>query len=184
MVSKAEEVLRAIERSAWRRYFPIIGSEKGKILIDIIRKIKPKRILEVGTLVGYSTIMMAKELESDAEIITLEIDEDEAELAKENIRKAQVKPSIRVLVGDALDNIPKLDGIFDMVFIDADKSEYLDYLRLIEDNLHTGSVVIADNSNISTPTMRKYLDYVRNSGKYRSQFIQVNWGKMEVSVKL
>ena len=56
MVSKADEVLRAIERSAWRRYFPIIGSEKGKILVDVIREIKPKRILEVGTLVGYSTM--------------------------------------------------------------------------------------------------------------------------------
>jgi len=184
MASKVDEVLRAIERNAWRRYLPIIGRVKGKILVEVIREIKPKRILEVGTLVGYSTIMMAKELESDAEIITLEIDEDQAELAKENVRKAEVKPSIRVLVGDALDSIPKLDGIFDMVFIDADKSEYLDYLRLIEGNLHIGSVVIADNANISTPTMRKYLDYVRNSGKYRSQLIQVSWGKMEVSVKL
>jgi len=60
--------------------------------------------------------------------------------------KSFIKPSIRVLVGDALDSIPKLDGIFDVVFIDADKSGYLDYLRLIEDNLHTGSVVIADNA--------------------------------------
>ena len=77
MVSKADEVLRAIEKNAWRRYFPIIGPEKGKILVDVIREINPKRILEVGTLVGYSTIMMAKELESDAEIITVEVDKDE-----------------------------------------------------------------------------------------------------------
>lgn len=183
MVSKADEVLEFIERSVWRRYFPIIGPEKGKILIDIIREINPKRILEVGTLIGYSTIMMAKELESDVEIITIEIDEDEAEIAKENIQKAEVKPNIRVLVGDALDIIPKLDGIFDMVFIDADKNEYLDYLRLIEGKLHIGSIIVADNTNISTYSMRKYVDYVRNSGKYESQFRLVNWSGMEVCVK-
>lgn len=184
MVSEADEVLRSIERSVWRRYFPIIGPEKGKILVDVIHEINPKRIVEVGTLVGYSTIIMAKELESDVEIITIEIDEDEAELAKENIRKAEVKPNIRVLVGDALDIIPKLNGIFDKVFIDADKSEYLDYLRLIEGKLHTGSVIVADNTNISTHSMQKYVDYVRNSGKYDSQFRLVNWSGMEVSVKL
>lgn len=184
MVSEADEVLRSIERSVWRRYFPIIGPEKGKILVDVIHEINPKRIVEVGTLVGYSTIIMAKELESDVEIITIEIDEDEAELAKENIRKAEVKPNIRVLVGDALDIIPKLNGVFDKVFIDADKSEYLDYLRLIEGKLHTGSVIVADNTNISTHSMQKYVDYVRNSGKYDSQFRLVNWSGMEVSVKL
>ena len=69
-----------------------------------------------------------------------------------------------------------------MVFIDADKSEYLDYLQLIEGNLRAGSAVVADNTNISTFSMRKYVDYVRNSGKYESQ--GVHWGEMEVSVKL
>lgn len=183
MVSKADGVLMSIERSSWRGYFPIIGPEKGRILVDVIRKIKPKRILEVGTLIGYSTITMAKELENDAEIITMEVDEDEAELAKENICKAEVKPSIRVLMGDALDIIPTLNISFDMVFIDADKSEYLDYLRLIEGNLHKGSVIVADNTNISTISMRKYLDHVRNSGRYASQEAG-KWAEMEISIKL
>jgi predicted O-methyltransferase YrrM len=182
MVSKTDGVLRSIERSSWRRYFPIIGPEKGKILADVIHEAKPTRILEIGTLVGYSTITMAKELESCAEIITVEIDEDEAELAKENIRKAEVKPSVRVLVGDALDIIPKLEGIFDMIFIDAEKSEYFDYLRLLETRTHIGSVIIADNTDMSTSSMRKYLDYVRNSGRYKSK--PVRWGEMEVSVKI
>jgi predicted O-methyltransferase YrrM len=183
MASKVDEVLKALERSAWRSYLPIIGSEKGKVLVDVILSIKPKRILEIGTLVGYSTLIMARELESEAEIITIEFDEGEAELARENIRKAGVQPNIQVLVGDALDIIPKLDGYFDMVFIDADKSEYFDYLQLIIGNLHKGSVVVADNTNISTFSMRKYVDYVRNSGKYESKAMG-NWGEMEVSVKL
>jgi len=182
MGSKSDRVLKSIERSAWRGYFPIIGSEKGKILADVIHETKPKRILEIGTLVGYSTIVMAKELESDAEIVTIEIDEHEAELARKNISEAEVRPSIRVLVGDALDIISTLSGTFDVVFIDAEKSEYLDYLRLIECNIHTGSVIVADNTNISAYSMRRYLDYVRNSGGYESK--AVGWGEMEVSVKL
>ncbi|MFH0897228.1 MAG: O-methyltransferase [Candidatus Bathyarchaeota archaeon] len=182
MGSKSREVLKSIERNAWREYFPIIGPKKGKILVDAIHKIKPKRILEIGTLIGYSIITMAQELDSNAEIISVEIDEGEAEHARENIRKAEVKPRVKILIGDALDIIPQLDGIFDMVFIDAEKSEYLDYLRLIEGNLNRGSVIVADNTNIPTSPMRKYLDYVRNNGGYESK--AVCWGEMEVSVKL
>lgn len=184
MVSKSDEVLRSIERDASRRFYPIIGPEKGKILTDVIHEAKPKRILEIGTLVGYSTIIMAKELERDTEIITVEIDEDEAEQARKNICKAKAKTNIRVIVGDALDIIPTLDGIFDMVFIDAEKSEYFDYLTLLETKTRAGSFIVADNTDISTHSMQKYLDYVRNSGRYESKAVQVSWGRMEVSVKL
>ena len=181
MLSKADSVLRSIERNAWRGYFPIIGLEKGKILADVISKVNPKRILEIGTLIGYSAIVMAKELGADAEIITIEIDEDEAEQARENISEAEVKPSIKILVGDALEIIPTLNGIFDVVFIDAEKNEYLEYLKLVEPKTSIGSVIVADNTNINTYSMRKYLDYVRNSGRYNSKV--EHWGAMEVSVK-
>jgi len=181
MVSKADRVLRSIERSVWRGYFPIVGPEKGKILTDVIHETKPKRILEIGTLIGYSAIVMAKELGADAEIITIEIDEDEAEQARENISEAEVKPSIKILVGDALEIIPTLNGIFDVVFIDAEKNEYLEYLKLVEPKTSIGSVIVADNTNINTYSMRKYLDYVRNSGRYNSKV--EHWGAMEVSVK-
>jgi len=173
--SKADEVLRHIEEMAEREYLPIIGFEKGQILINTIHRVKPKRILEVGALVGFSTILMGKELGSDAEVVTIEIDEDEARIAEENIRKASVKPRIRVVIGNALEVIPKLDGEFDMVFLDATKNEYLDYLRLVEDKLVKGAVVIADNAGIFAYSMRDYLDYVRKSGKYMSKFISMGW---------
>jgi len=83
--SRAREILRRIEKEAKRGYLPIIGPERGKILVDLVRKVKPKRVLEIGTFIGYSTIMMGKELDSDAEIITIEIDEDEARIARRNI---------------------------------------------------------------------------------------------------
>lgn len=184
ITSKADEVLRYIERTAHRRYLPIIGSERGRILVALIRRIKPKRILEVGTFVGYSTILMGKELESDTEIVTIEIDEDEAELAKQNIRKAEIKPRVTVLVGDALELTAELDGRFDLVFLDAAKSEYLSYLGNVESNLQRGSVVLADNAGIYSYSMRSYLDYVRRSGKYESKFVPAGGDGIEVSTKL
>lgn len=184
ITSKADEVLRYIERLAQTRYLPIIGSERGRILVELIRRIKPKRILEVGTFVGYSTILMGKELESDTEIITIEIDKDEAELAKQNIRRAEIRPRVTVLVGDALELSAKLDGEFDLVFLDAAKSEYLSYLRNVEGNLRKGSVVLADNAGMYSYSMRRYLDYVRKWGKYESKFVPAGGDGIEVSTKL
>lgn len=135
-------------------------------------------------MIGYSAILMVKELEGDVEIVTIEIDEWEAEVARENIRKAEVRATIRVIVGDALEVIPRLEGEFDIVFLDAAKSEYLDYLRLVEDKIHRGSVIVADNAGIRAYGMRKYLDYVRNSGKYESRFIPFGRDGLEVSVRL
>ena len=136
VLSKAEKILRKIEDVARRRRFlPIIGPSRGQILVKVIREVKPKRILEVGALFGYSAILMGKELGSDAHLITIEIDANNAEIAKENIRKADMPPTVEVLVGDAIEVIPRLEGMFDLVFIDADKTEYLDYLQLIEGKL-------------------------------------------------
>ena len=179
--SNAEKVLRRIECEARRGVLPhpIVGS-RGKILVEVIREIKPKRVLEIGTLVGYSAILMGKELSSDACLITIEKDADSAKMAEENIRRADIPPKVKVLVGDALEIIPKLKGKFDLVFIDAEKSEYLDYLQLVENKLHKGSVVVADNAEHAPD----YLDYVRHSGKYTSKHIPAGAGGVEVSVKL
>jgi predicted O-methyltransferase YrrM len=88
------------------------------------------------------------------------------------------------LIGDAIEILPKLESRFDLVFIDADKRQYLDYLRLVEDKLHKGSVIVADNAGIFANQMRNYLDYVRSSGKYRSRYVPVGEDGLEVSVKL
>jgi len=160
--------LREIEGAARGRMFlPIVGPSRGQILVKVIREIRPERVLEVGTLIGYATILMGKELGSDARLITIEIDANNAKTAKGNVRKAEIPPTVEVLVGDAIEVIPRLEGMFDLVFIDADKTEYLDYLRLIEEKLHRGSVIVADNVEHAP----SYLDYVRSSGKYSSRFV-------------
>jgi predicted O-methyltransferase YrrM len=180
----AEKVLKRIERMTTNQFLPIVGPRKGKVLVDTIRRTKPKRVLEVGTLIGYSATLMGKELGKEAHLVTVEIHADEAEVARENIKKAGIPAEIEVIVGDAIEVIPKLEGKFDMVFIDANKSEYREYLRLVEDKLHKGSVIVADNAGIFADEMRNYLDYVRSSGKYSSEYIPMGDDGLEVSVKL
>ena len=178
------EVLKEIEGMSKREFLPIVGPEKGRVLVEIIRENKPKRVLEVGTLIGYSAILMGKELGADCTLITIEIHPDEAKMAKENIKRAEMPPIVEVLVGDAIEVIPRLQGEFDLVFIDADKREYLDYLRKVEEKLHKGSFIVADNAGIFANQMRDYLDYVRSSGKYESRYVPVGGDGLEVSVKL
>ncbi len=184
VLNTAEGVLANIEKQSQRQFLPIVGPVKGGVLARIIREIKPRRILEIGTLVGYSAILMGKELTAEAELVTIEIHADEAEVAKQNILLSHILPTVRVLAGDAKKVIPTLEGRFDMVFIDAEKSEYLQYLCLVEGKLHGGSVIAADNAGIFADEMRDYLDYVRSSGKYRSEYFGFGDDGMEVSVKL
>ena len=183
---KVLDVLSELEEIAKKNSLPSIGPIKGEIIVDIIKKYKPKRILEIGTLHGYSAILMANCLLSvnnnagkdndnankETIVICLEIDQQLANIAKKNIEKAGLSDRIEVITGDALEIIPTLNKYyrFDLVFIDAVKNQYLRYLKLVEENglLNKKSVVVADNILIYENEMKDYLDYVRNSGKYNS----------------
>jgi predicted O-methyltransferase YrrM len=164
-------LLRELEDIAKREYLPSIGPIKGKIICDIIKNYKPTTILEVGTLHGYSAILMAGSLSDDGKLITIEIDKNLAEVARKNIDKAGLSKKIEVICNNAIDVIPTLAGYkFDLVFLDAAKSEYLQYLKLIEENnlMKENSVVVADNVILYENEMKDYLEYVRNSGRYMS----------------
>jgi len=184
---KVLDVLSELEEIAKKDFLPSIGPIKGEIIEDIINKYKPKKILEIGTLHGYSAILMANFLLSlnndkgyknnyykNIEIIVtcLEIDQQLADIAKNNIEQAGLSDRIEVITGDALKIIPTLKNQyrFDLVFIDAVKNHYLRYLKLIEDNglLNNKSVIVADNVLIYENEMKDYLNYVRNSSRYNS----------------
>jgi predicted O-methyltransferase YrrM len=183
-MNNADEVLREIEAASEKNFLPIIGPFKGKYLVEEVRKAKPVRVLEVGTLIGYSAILMGKEMQDKSEIVTIEIHRDEAELAEKNILRANIPAKIKIITGDALEVIPTLEGQFDFAFIDADKNEYFQYLKLIENKLQRNSVIFADNAGIFADQMGDYLDYVSNSSKYRSRYIPVGGDGVEVSIKL
>ena len=166
------DLLKELEHIAKRDQLPSIGPIKGKIVSDIIKKHKPTTILEIGTLHGYSAILMAGLLTGDGKLITIEIDKNLAEIARTNMAKAGLSHKIKVICGNGLDVIPSLTGYrFDLIFLDATKCEYLQYLRLLEEKnlMKRHSVVVADNVILYESEMKDYLEYVRNSGRYKSQ---------------
>ena len=184
------KVLEDIEKTAKNEFLPSIGPIKGKIMKNIIKELKPEKALEIGTLQGYSAILIAiniliqkvgkKKMNIDFEnnssgpiIFTLEKDGEMAQIARSNIENSGLSDKIHLINGDGLKEIPKLKSKykFDMVFLDATKNEYLKYLQLIEQHglLNKRAVVVADNVIMYEDEMEDYLDYVRNSGNYISR---------------
>jgi len=168
----ADTVLREIEAIGKRSFIPSIGPVKGKILAEIVNKTRPKRILEVGALYGYSAILMAKNSPPKAEIISVEKNPEHVRMAMENIRRANMEGRIRVIEGDGRTELERLSGSFDLVFLDAEKTQYLAYLKAVEKNLHEGSVIVADNVGIFKDQMQDYLEYVRKKGPYKSRTLE------------
>lgn len=181
MTTQAKKVLQRIDSEG---HMMTIGQKKGEVLAETVKDKDPKKILEIGTYVGYSAIVMADALEGNVEIVTLEVDPENANMAIANIKQAGYQDAVKVIVGDAKSSIAGLEGRFDLVFIDAVKEEYLTYLKLAEDKLEKGATVIADNVKVFKEGMRDYLEYVRESGKYKSETIDVGSDAVEVSVKL
>jgi predicted O-methyltransferase YrrM len=167
-------VLKALVKMAEKEFVPSIGPIKGKIIAKIIKKYKPRNILEIGTLYGYSAILMASMLSSsNGRVVTIEINKLVAEAAIRNIEDAGLSDKIMVVIGNALNVIPKLDQRFQLMFLDAAKNEYLGYLRLAEKKcLGKGAVVVADNVKVSKNEMLDYLEYVKYSGLYKSETIE------------
>ena len=178
-MAKPLDVLKSLERMAQKEFVPSIGPIKGRIITEIIKKYNPKNILEVGTLYGYSAILMATAaaadtLQADGKVITIEIGRSVADIARKNVADAGLSEKINLIVGDALQVIPKLDLKFDLLFLDAAKDEYLKYLKLAEDKaLNKGAVIVADNVEVYKNEMLDYLEYVRSSGGiYKSETIE------------
>ena len=142
-----DELLRTLRAEATERGLPGIQVplELGRLLQLLIVQTRARRVLEIGTLFGYSAIVMARVL-SDGRLITLEVDRQRAELAKHNFERAGVADRVDVRVGSALDVLPTLEeATFDLVFIDADKESYSEYLRWALRLTRPGSVIVADN---------------------------------------
>jgi predicted O-methyltransferase YrrM len=121
------------------------GHLQGRVLSMLSHMIRPKRILEIGTYTGYAALCLAEGLQDDGELITLDINYKLEDMVNEFVKKAGFEDKIFMKVGNALDLIPNLDKNFDLVFIDADKSNYANYYDLLIDELPSGAFLIADN---------------------------------------
>ncbi len=146
-----DEALTAAEESHRLENLPPINVSPnlGRLLYFFVKLTNAKKILEVGTLAGYSTIWMARSLPKDGRIITLEIDPHHADVARKNIDRAGLSSVVEILEGKAIDLLPQLvnekAGPFDMIFIDADKPPYTEYFEWALKLSRSGTLIIADN---------------------------------------
>ena len=146
--TKEDEVLKSIAAETERSHSQphmLSGQLQGQFLEIISKLVQPKRILEIGTMVGYSSICLAKGLAADGLLHTIEMREEDAALAKNNFIRAGLSDRIHLHVGNALDILPQLHEIWDLVFIDADKTGYDQYYRMVKPRLRSGGLVLADN---------------------------------------
>jgi len=149
------------------------GHLQGKVLEMLSCMIRPKRILEIGTFMGYSAICLAKGLTEDGQLHTIELREEEAAKAKEFFAQSQYFSKIILHVGSALNIIPSLEETWDLVFIDADKPAYIDYFNLVLPKLRKNGFIFADNiffhgqvfekeiENKSAKGIQAFNDYIR-----------------------
>lgn len=123
----------------------LVGEMEGSLLGFLVRSLKVKRVLEVGTYTGYSALCMAENLPEGGEVITLDIDDELTSFSKKHWDQSPHGGKINKVIGPALDTIPGIEGEFDMVFIDADKQNYLNYLKLVLPRLSKKGIVVVDN---------------------------------------
>jgi len=146
--SDENEILRELRRktdSERNDRQMLSGLYQGRLLSMFSRMIAPRRILEIGTFMGYSALCLAEGLTPDGKIITLDIDEETNRTAKEFWARTEYQNKIESILGNASEIISTLDEIFDLVFIDADKPAYASYYDAVFPKMRVGGVIIADN---------------------------------------
>jgi predicted O-methyltransferase YrrM len=143
-----EEILHKIWRQTnLRTFYPnmVSGKVQGKLLQMIVKMVQPQTILEIGTFTGYSAVAMALAMPENSKLITIDNNEEIESMAKGFFSEAGLTDKISMITGDAVDIIPKLNNTFDLVFIDADKEQYISYYRAVFPKIKKGGFIIADN---------------------------------------
>jgi caffeoyl-CoA O-methyltransferase len=146
--SEEDEVLAELNRETHAKVlYPnmLSGHLQGKLLELISKMIRPKYILEIGTYTGYSAICLVKGLADNGKLITIERNDELIEIPTKYFAKAGFQDKIEIMTGDALDLIPKLEYQFDLVFLDADKKDYIELFQLAINKVVKGGIILADN---------------------------------------
>ena len=148
-----------------------VGPEKGEILRDHLVKSKPNNVIELGTFIGYSAVLISSTIGEKSKLTSIDSDSHSIEIAKELINFAGLDDKVNLMHGSAEEIIPELNFNADFVFIDHAKKKYLSDLKLLETEeiILKNCTVFADNVGIFKDEMAEYFDHVRNSGKYQSQ---------------
>ena len=140
-----KQELQKIKQKALEEHIPIIMDETLEVIEKYLKENKPKKILEIGTAVGYSAICFTQILDEDGVIDTIERDAQRVKEARENIKKAEVEDKINIYEGDAVEILPTLDNKYDVVFIDAAKGKYPFFLKEALRMINKNGIIFADN---------------------------------------
>ena len=169
--------LEKIKQKALEEHIPIIMDDTLEVIANILAQMEPKKILEIGTAVGYSAICFSSYLASNGRIDTIERDSVRGSEARENIKKAEVEDKIQIYEGDAVEILPTLQEQYDVVFIDAAKGKYPFFLQESLRMIKPGGTIIADNVLYKGYVMGNYNKHkqrtaVRNLREYIAEIIQ------------
>ena len=164
------------------------GHIQGRLLKLLVKMIRPKNILEIGTYTGYSAICMAEGLESDGKLYTFEIDDELEDFTRKWIEGSPVGDKIIFTIGSALEIVPTLNTKFDLVFIDGNKREYIEYYEMAMKHLNDGGWILADNTlwdghvidpaykDSQTNGVRAFNEYIRNDKRVEEVILPLRDG--------
>jgi predicted O-methyltransferase YrrM len=180
-----------IKKKALEDKVPIIMDDTLEVIAKILDEIKPKKILEIGTAVGYSAICFSEYLQENGKIDTIERDTERVKEARENIKKAEVEEKINIYEGDAVEILPTLNDEYDVVFIDAAKGKYPFFLNQALRMIKPGGVIFADNilykgyvmsdynkhkQRTAVRNLREYIAEITNNEKLETEILEVGDG--------
>lgn len=188
------DLLKELNRQTHlKEYHPemLSGHMQGKVLEMLSRMIRPRNILEIGTYTGYSAICLAQGLQEGGKLHTIEINDEQKDFIMSYFEKAGMMDKIELHIGNALEIIPTLNEKFELVFIDADKKEYLDYYLAVIDKVNPGGYIIADNvfwggkvikdpaeNDEYTKGIMEFNDYVHNDPEVENVILPIRDGLM------
>lgn len=176
---------------------PILRESEVRLFTDLIEMYKPKSVLEIGTAIAYSTLLMADHMDSAGRIISIELDGERHRIAKQFVAQSHYSKQITLLQGDADEVLDHITGTFDMVFLDGPKGQYMKQLKKILPHLEENAVILADNvlfrgyveggekapkryQTIIT-RLREYLAFVRNKELFNTTIYRMGDG-MSISI--
>lgn len=170
--------LRQLEKFARERYIPVMLDDTRQLLSDTVAALQPKRILEIGTAIGYSGIVMLTAAPF-ATLNTVEMDEATAHFARMNFEQAGVLSRVNLFVGDAREIVLKLTGEYDFIFLDGPKGQYLTFLPYLTDVLQSGGTLFCDNvlykglvENVPENKRHKHITVARNMHAFLAEITE------------
>jgi len=186
------ELLKELTQETYQKILQprmLSGHPQGRLLSLLSKMIRPKRILEIGTYTGYGTICLAEGLADTGKIITIDINEELIDFQNKYFERSGYRDKIIQLNGEALDVIDGLNEKFDIVFLDADKENYIEYYKLISNKMVNGGILISDNvlwsgkvlessklDDIETNTLNQFNQLIKDDKRFETIIIPIRDG--------